>query len=119
MIKKNIEFEESFFENFGTEDADKVKLFLKDLDVQLRTKILELEKTPDIDPVLIGIVMRKEINSILNQVKRPDFGDLGMDDDDLDNFIEYVVQEALSDYYRQFENNDEQILIEMRIINNI
>ena len=119
MMKRNIELEESFFEDYEPKDADRIKFFLKEVDSELRNRILEIEKTSDTEPILMGLVISKEISSIFEKIERPDFGDLGMSEAELEELMEYVAQEVLSDYFRQFEQDDEQILKAMWIINKI
>ena len=117
MIKRSIEFDESFFEDFDPKKTEELRFFLKEVDIKFRTEIIELEKIPNTDPFLLGLVMKNKINTVSEQIVRPDFSDIGMSTADLNNFMEYIAQEALSDYFRQFQNDDEQILKAMRIIN--
>ena len=102
--------------HFDPRGTEEVRFFLKEVDVKFRIEILELEKISNTDPFLLGLVMRNKISAISEQIEKPDFSVVGMSATDLDNLIEYVAQEALSDYFRQFQNDDEQILNAMRII---
>jgi len=113
MITKNFELNESFFDGINPIEANRLKIFLKDVDNKFRVAIIDIEKTSDADPVFVGLYMSKEISSISKTINRPDFTRIGISSEELNDLIEYIAQEALSDYYRQFQKTDEQILKEI------